>query len=279
VPAPSTEDGRALATPREEQRPFAENRLRFFVFSGPQLDEARMGLDQSSRPGGASRFTFSRMRPESYIRYGYRDHSRDRLHDTTGLWNEALSQLIENAEIDLPVDLNGYSTMRRLPLFTMRPAPVVVGWFNMYATTGISSYDYLIGDDVAIPPEEEKLYCEKIVRVPGSYLTFEVTYPMPAVTDPPCLAKTTITLGCLASPYKITDEVIGAWSRILDQVPNSSLIRKNGALASPGTRQFVHGLFERQHVWRKSSPGRPVGSLAVPRNLRRNRYRTGHLPL
>ena len=84
----------------------------------------------------------------------------------------------------------------RLPLFTLRPAPVIVGWFNMYATTGIPSYDYLIGDDVVIPPEEEKFYCEKIVRVPGSYLTFEVTYPVPPVADPPCLTNGAITFGC-----------------------------------------------------------------------------------
>jgi predicted O-linked N-acetylglucosamine transferase (SPINDLY family) len=186
--------------------------------------------------------------PASQIQHGYRSHPQDRFHDTTGFSNEVLAQNIEHAQIDLLVDLNGYSTMRRLPLFTLRPAQVIVGWFNMYATTGIPSYDYLIGDDLVIPPEEEKFYCEKIVRVPGSYLTFEVTYPVPAVADPPCLTKGAITFGCLASQYKITDEVIGAWSRILQQVPNSSLILKNGALGSPGARQFVHGLFARHHI-------------------------------
>ena len=157
--------------------------------------------------------------PASQIQHGYRGHPQDRFHDTTGLSNEALSQAIERAEIDLLVDLNGYSTMRRLPLFMLRPAPVIVGWFNMYATTGILSYDYLIGDDVVIPPEEERFYCEKIVRVPGSYLAFEVTYPVPPVADPPCLTNGAITFGCLASQYKITNQVIGAWSRILSRFP------------------------------------------------------------
>jgi predicted O-linked N-acetylglucosamine transferase (SPINDLY family) len=186
--------------------------------------------------------------PASQIQYGYQRHLQDRFYDTSGLSNEAVAQQIEHARIDLLVDLNGYSTMERLPLFTMRPAPVVVGWFNMYATTGIPSYDYLIGDDLVIPAEEEKFYCEKIVRVPGSYLTFEVTYPVPPVLDPPSLTSGAITFGCLASQYKITNDVIGAWSRILQQVPNSTLILKNGALGSPGVRQFVHDLFERHDV-------------------------------
>jgi protein O-GlcNAc transferase len=186
--------------------------------------------------------------PASEIRHGYRSHPQDRFYDTTRISNEVLSQAIENAEIDLLVDLNGYSTMARLPLFTLRPASLVVGWFNMYATTGISSYDYLIGDDLVIPPEEEKFYCEKIVRVPGSYLTFEVTYPVPPVADPPYLTNRAITFGCLASQYKITREVIGAWSIILEQVPDSSLILRNGALVSSDVRQFVQGLFELHHI-------------------------------
>jgi protein O-GlcNAc transferase len=188
--------------------------------------------------------------PASGIQYGYRRQPQDQFYDTTGVSNEELSQWIERAQIDLLVDLNGYSTLQRLPLFTLRPAPVIVGWFNMYATTGISSYDYLIGDDFVIPPEEERFYCEKIVRVPGTYLTFDVTYPVPAVADPPCLNDGAITFGCLASQYKITNDVIGAWSSILRQVPNSSLILKNAALASSGARQFLHGLFERHHVSR-----------------------------
>ena len=186
--------------------------------------------------------------PASQIQHGYHAHPQDKFHNTTELSNQALAHEIESAGIDLLVDLNGYSTMGRLPLFTMRPAPVIVGWFNMYATTGIASYDYLIGDHLVIPPEEERFYCEKILRVPGSYLTFEVTYPVPPVSDPPCLTNQAITFGCLASQYKITSEVIGAWSRVLQQVPNSSLILKNAALGSPGVREFVHGLFELHHI-------------------------------
>ena len=110
------------------------------------------------------------------------------------------------------------------------------------------AYDYLIGDDSVIPPEEETFYCEKILRVPGSYLTFEVTYPVPPVADPPCLTNPAITFGCLASQYKITSEVIAAWSKVLQQVPNSTLLLKNAALGSPGVREFVHDLFELHHI-------------------------------
>lgn len=186
--------------------------------------------------------------PASQIRHGYRAPAQDHFHDTTGLSLEALAERIEQAGIDLLIDLNGYSAMDRLPLYPMRPAPVIAAWFNMYATSGIPGYDYLIGDEVVVPREEEPFYCEKIVRVPGSYLTFEVGYPVPDVADAPCLRNGAITFGCLASQYKITPEVIEAWSRILRQVPGSSLLLKNGVLVTPGTRRLISALFEQHGV-------------------------------
>jgi predicted O-linked N-acetylglucosamine transferase (SPINDLY family) len=189
--------------------------------------------------------------PASRIRYGYAADPRDHFHDTSKTSNDALARQIAEAGIDVLVDLNGYSTLRRLPLFAKRPAPVIAGWFNLYATTGMSGYDYLIGDSVVIPPAEEKFYCEKILRVPGSYLTFEVAYPTPPVADPPCLSRGGITFGCLASQYKITGEVMAAWSRILDRVPGSTLLLKNGALGSVRTREFVLDLCARRNIPRE----------------------------
>jgi predicted O-linked N-acetylglucosamine transferase (SPINDLY family) len=182
--------------------------------------------------------------PGSAIQHGYRRHPQDQFHDITGLSTEAAADRIEQAGIDVLVDLNGYSAPQRLPLFALRPAPVIVAWFSLYATSGMSCYDYLVGDDVAIPPEEERFFSERIVRVPGSYMTFEVAYPVPAVAPPPCFANAEITFGCLSPQYKITKEVADAWSTILQQAPNSSLILKNSALGSPANRLFVYGLFE-----------------------------------
>lgn len=180
--------------------------------------------------------------PESAIQFGHQGHGE--FHDISGLSNAAAADEIEKSGIDLLVDLNGYSSMRRLPLLALRPAPAIVGWFNMFATTGMECYDYLIGDDEVIPPEEEQFYCEKIVRVPGSYLTFEVTYPVPEVVLPPCVSRRSVTFGCLAPLYKINTEVIAAWSRILQQAPESTLILRNAQLASPSVRELVHQLFE-----------------------------------
>jgi predicted O-linked N-acetylglucosamine transferase (SPINDLY family) len=181
--------------------------------------------------------------PESALGNQYEKDSRDRFHDVKGLSNAALAQLVTELEIDLLIDLNAYSRPSRLALFALRPAPVQVAWFNMFATSGISTFDYLIGDEHVIPREEEPFYTERVVRVRGSYLTFEVTYPVPDVVPPPCLAAGTVTFGCLAPQYKITPQVLEAWSRILRECPSSRLVLKNVVLGCQAAREFVHGLF------------------------------------
>ena len=183
--------------------------------------------------------------PEPSIAEGYGRHSRDHLHETSGLSNEALAELIEAVQIDLLVELNGYCKPPRLGLFALRAAPVQVAWFGMFATSGLSELDYLVGDRHVIPAQEESFYTEQVVRVPGSYLTFEVGYPVPDISPLPCLAAGFLTFGCLAPQYKITTEVIEAWSRILSASPTSRLVLKNVVLEQPAARDFVRSQFAR----------------------------------
>ena len=132
------------------------------------------------------------------IKHGYRPHASDRFHEIRGLDADAAAALIEASEIDVLVDLNGYSAPGRLRVLALKPGAGNTS-FNMYATSGMSCYDYLIGDPTVIPPSEEKFYCEKILRVSGTYLTFNVAYPVPPLADPPCLKSRTIVFGCLAT--------------------------------------------------------------------------------
>jgi predicted O-linked N-acetylglucosamine transferase (SPINDLY family) len=187
--------------------------------------------------------------PEQAIGEEYRRSAGDVFHDISGLSNAAAAERIEQTGVDVLVDLNGYSAMARLPLVAARPAPVIVGWFNLYATSGMEAYDWLIGDAVVIPPEEESFYCERIARVRGTYLAFEVGYATPEVTAPPCLqSRGKLAFGSLASQYKITAEVLAAWSAILRQAPGSTLILKNAGLEAEGMRRFVRAQFEREGV-------------------------------
>ena len=134
------------------------------------------------------------------------------------------------------VDLNGYSRQARLGLFLHRPARRQIAWFNSYATSGVPAFDLLVGDAAVVTPDEERHYCESIVRVPGSYLAFEVRYPVPEVAPPPMLRNGWLTFGSFASAHKITDPVVAAWSRILLGAPSPGCCCAAGRWTMPSNR-------------------------------------------
>ena len=169
----------------------------------------------------------------------FRPHESDRIFDVERLEHERVASLIADEQVDVLVDLNGYSDPRRLEAIAMRPAPVIVGWFNMYATTALACFDYLIGDRHVVLPEEEVHYTERIARVPGSYLTFDVGYPVPEVAPSPAARNGYITFGSLCSRYKFTPEVLDAWSEILNRCRAAHLLLRNGGLESPSEREHL----------------------------------------
>jgi protein O-GlcNAc transferase len=184
--------------------------------------------------------------PWSRIRFV--PHRSDRVHHIDGLSNEAAADLIAAAGIDILVDLNAYSYPSRFGVFFRKPARVQVLWFNLYSTSGIEAFDYLVADKSTIPAREEEFYTEGILRVRGSYLAFTVPYKAPSVVAPPCTRSGCITFGCLAPQYKITGEVVATFAEILRAAPGSRLILKNHSLGDAGNRTAIRARFLRHGI-------------------------------
>lgn len=184
---------------------------------------------------------------------GYQRRPADHFHNTAALDNASLARLIAADRVDVLVDLNGFSRVQRLPLFALRPARTNIGWFNMFATTGIDAFDYLIGDHVVLAPGDDTDYCEKLVRLSGCYLAFEVGYAVPPVASLPCLRETNVgsrpfTFGSLASLYKLTPHVVALWSRVLERTPRSRLLLRNQGLRSAANRRHLAEQFSRHGI-------------------------------
>lgn len=179
---------------------------------------------------------------------GYVDHADDRIWRITRMPNGELARRVREVGLDVLVDLNGYSRQARLALFLHRPVARQIAWFNTFATSGIPEFDALIGDEAVVIPDEEPHYCERIIRVPGSYLAFEVLYPVPDVAPPPVLRNGFLTFGSFASAYKLTDGVIAAWSRILLGAPGARLLLRNQALGEASNRASLTTRFARHGI-------------------------------
>ncbi|MCB1023565.1 MAG: hypothetical protein KDB79_04190 [Acidobacteria bacterium] len=177
---------------------------------------------------------------------GYISGVRDKLFDTRALSNRELAELISELKIDVLVDLNSYSAIKRLGLWTSKPAPVTVGWFNLYATSGMQGIEWLIGDDVVIRAEEERFYTEKIARLNQSYLTFQVGYDTPDIEFPH--GGEPFTYGCLGSGYKITPEVRAAWIRILKETRGTRLLVRNRILGNDLHKEWFLKFFAEEGI-------------------------------
>lgn len=69
-------------------------------------------------------------------------------------------------QIDILIDVNGYTKHARPKIFSYRPAPVMVNFCGYPGSMGSPFHQYIIADEVIIPPESELYYTEKVLRIP-----------------------------------------------------------------------------------------------------------------
>ncbi len=140
---------------------------------------------------------------------------------------------IRNDKIDIMVNLMGVSSEHRLQLFRNRLAKKQILWCGYNNTTGIKQIDYLISDKISIHESEKNLYTEEIIYLKDIWSCHSGFSRKREFNEAPMLKNEFITFGSFNNFRKINDEVINAWSTILEQVPNSKLILTPSDTASP----------------------------------------------
>ena len=150
----------------------------------------------------------------------------DRFVDVRQKSDLEVAVLARDLEIDLAIDLNGFSDSCRTRIFALRAAPVQINFLGYPGTMGAGFMDYLIADGAVVPRAHQAHYAEKIAYLPGSFLPFDSTY---AIAD---TAYTREQLGlpsagfvfcCFNNSHKITPEVFDRWMSILSRVEGSVL--------------------------------------------------------
>ncbi|WP_070108662.1 tetratricopeptide repeat protein [Paramagnetospirillum magneticum] len=186
-------------------------------------------------------------------------HHADLWREVAGLDDGALAQQVRQDGIDILVDLDGQTAGNRLGLFALRPAPVQMSWLGYPFTTGLAAMDYALLDRATVPPEAEAWFSETVLLLPGSRLCYQgPETPEPA--PPPSLERGSVTFGSFNNIAKLNEQVIAAWARILNRVPNSRLWLKWPHLAldevaSPLRQAFAaHGVDPGRLELRGNSP-------------------------
>ena len=175
----------------------------------------------------------------------------DFFRDTAFVRDDDFVDLVRKDEIDIFVELTGFSPGHRFAAMASRCAPVQVSYLNHTATSGVPNVDYVLSDEICTPvdPEIDACFSEKIYRLPGCFFCFDYdAMTMPPVAPPPSLARGTVTFGCFGSGGKINETLISYWAELLRRVPNSTFFIKNRQLDSAANRRFVLDRFRRYDV-------------------------------
>lgn len=181
--------------------------------------------------------------------------------DVRGWGTEQIARWMRDQEIDIAVDLGGYTADARSDVLALKPAPVQVNWLGYPGTMGVRTMDYILADRHVIPPGDECFYDEQVVRLPHAYLPTDASLQAAdrTPTRAECgLPETGFVFCCFNHDYKIAPTVFALWLRLLQATPGSVLwLMSRNALSQANLRAAA----EAQGV----DPGRLVFAGRVPR--------------
>ena len=150
----------------------------------------------------------------------------DRFLDVRDRSDREIASLIRQLEIDIAVDLKGYTLENRSGIFSHRAAPVQASYLGFPGTMAASYIDYIVADPVVIPPEHRGFYTEQIAYLPDTYQCNDSRRDflgtVPSRRDAG-LPEDGFVFCCFNNSFKIAPEMFDVWMRILREIPGSVL--------------------------------------------------------
>ncbi len=144
--------------------------------------------------------------------------------DITTLSDLDAAKQIMADEIDVLIDVNGYTKLARTKIFSYRPAPVIVNFCGYPGTMASPVHQYIIADEQIIPPGNEVYYTEKVLHIPCNQPVDRkrVIGPRPTRAEYG-LPENAFVFACFNGMQKITAAVFSRWMTILTETPGSIL--------------------------------------------------------
>jgi predicted O-linked N-acetylglucosamine transferase (SPINDLY family) len=147
----------------------------------------------------------------------------DEFIDVRGLPDLSVAQLAREHEIDIAIDLGGYTTDSRTGIFALRAAPIQVNYIGYLGTMAIDYMDYIIADRILIPEADQKFYSEKVAYIP-SFQSNDAKRRFsgrPLTRTDLGLPEQGIVFCCFNNNFKILPEIFNIWGRIVNRTPGS----------------------------------------------------------
>lgn len=154
---------------------------------------------------------------------------------------------IRSLDLDLAIDLSGWTGGHYLAGFMARIAPVQVNYLGYFASVGIPQMDYWLGDNQIFPDNHSEWATERLWRLSRPFLAWEPRDPLPeaslSVTDPP---SGSVRFGSFNHNRKLSDDTLRLWGELLNSIPNARLVLKASADSDGNTLLLLQRRMRRQ---------------------------------
>ena len=169
-------------------------------------------------------FAFSNSKKDDLLNKEFRNAFHEWI-DLTSLNEQEQINEIKGHDIDILVDLDGYTKNNSLKLFASKPAPVQISWCGYLNSTGIKEIDFIIADSNTIPKKYENFYTEKILRLPSFFTNMsKLKDDLTVFKEPPVTKNNFVTFCSFNNVLKYNENLISCWCEILKKVENAKLI-------------------------------------------------------
>ncbi len=134
-----------------------------------------------------------------------------------------VARIIQEDQVDILVDLSGYTAGNRLLSFTHKPAPIQITAWGYATGAGWPAMDVLFGDPITMAHYPGP---ERVVNLP-SVISFNPRPDLPDVNELPCLEHPPV-FAVFQRAMKLTRPVLETYAEILKRVPGSTIAFKAG---------------------------------------------------
>jgi protein O-GlcNAc transferase len=150
----------------------------------------------------------------------------DQFHDARGRSDREVAASLNEIQVDILIDRNGYILHSRPGIFAARPAPIQINFLGFTGTLGANFYDYILADKTVLPFDQQPFYTEKIAHLPDTYQVNDRKRPIAEHTptrEEVGLPAAGFVFCCFNNCNKITPAFFDIWMRLLRQVEGSVL--------------------------------------------------------
>lgn len=166
--------------------------------------------------------------------------SFDHVVEVSDWSDQQVADYLHQQQIDIAIDLKGYTGSSRLGIFARRVAPVQITYLGFPGTTGSAFMDYIIGDRWVTPLAQQSEFSERILQLPHCYQPNDPQRYLPAQASGPLddpayqhwrrtqreahgIPADALVLCCFNNTYKLHPDVYDIWLRILARYDHAVL--------------------------------------------------------